>query len=177
MNSSNLLNKLFYVNKIVYFWIVEDILKIIKGIHPGFFLERELKKRKIPKGKLAISIGEYPQTLVAITKGKRRLNTPLAMKLEKKLGFEMGFFTLLQAYHDIEEERKQNVVKPDLKKFSKFVFWDVNIDKIDWEKHKKFAIDRVFEMGNRVERKELIKLYGEKEIKLILKESGIKFIL
>lgn len=156
---------------------MNKILKTIKGIHPGFFLERELKKRKIPKGKLAIKIGEYPQTLVAITKGKRRLNTPLAMKLEKELGFEMGFFTLMQAYYDIEEERKFNSPKPDLKKFSKFVFWDVNIMNIDWEKHKIFAIERVFEMGNKSEREELIRFYGEDEIKNILKKSGIKFIL
>ena len=106
---------------------MNKILKIIKGIHPGFYLERELKKRKISKGRLAISVGEYPQTLVAITKGKRRMNTPLAMKLEKELGMEQGFFTLLQAYHDIEEERKNNASKPDLKIFSKFVFWDVDI--------------------------------------------------
>ncbi len=156
---------------------MNKILKIIKGIHPGFYLERELKKRKISKGRLAISVGEYPQTLVAITKGKRRMNTPLAMKLEKELGMEQGFFTLLQAYHDIEEERKNNASKPDLKIFSKFVFWDVDIKNIDWEKHKKFAIERVFEMGNKIEREELIHFYGENTIKEILKESGIKFIL
>ena len=105
------------------------------------------------------------------------MNTPLAMKLEKELGMEQGFFTLLQAYHDIEEERKNNASKPDLKIFSKFVFWDVDIKNIDWEKHKKFAIERVFEMGNKIEREELIHFYGENTIKEILKESGIKFIL
>lgn len=149
---------------------MNKILKTIKGIHPGFFLARELKKRKIPKGKLAISIGEYPQTLVAITKGKRRLNTPLAMKLEKELGYEMGFFTLMQAYYDIEEERKYTDSKPDLKKIRKIVFWDTDIETIDWMKMKKSVIRRVFERGNEVERNEITRFYGEEEISRIMKE-------
>lgn len=149
---------------------MNKILKIIKGIHPGFYLERELKKRKISKGRLAISVGEYPQTLVAITKGKRRMNTPLAMKLEKELGIEQGFFTLLQAYHDIEEERKRTDPKPDLKKIRKIIFWDTNIDTIDWMKAKKSIIKRVFERGNEMERAEIIRFYGNDEVSKILKE-------
>jgi plasmid maintenance system antidote protein VapI len=154
----------------IFVFTMNKILKTIKGIHPGFFLDRELKKRKIPKGKLAIKIGEYPQTLVAITKGKRRLNTPLAMKLEKELGFEMGFFTLLQAYHDIDEERKHTDPKPDIKKIRKIVFWDTDIDTIDWIKMKKSVIRRVIERGNETERAEIIRFYGEEEVVKILKE-------
>lgn len=152
----------------IFVFTMNKILKTIKGIHPGFFLDRELKKRKIPKGKLAIKIGEYPQTLVAITKGKRRLNTPLAMKLEKELGFEMGFFTLLQAYHDIDEERKHTDPKPNWKIFSKATFWDTKIETIDWMKYKKWVIQRVFERGSEKERAEIIRFYGNKEVAEIL---------
>lgn len=53
-----------------------NTLEIVKGIHPGFMLERELKKRKLSKGQFALSIREYPQTLSAIMKGKRSMNTP-----------------------------------------------------------------------------------------------------
>lgn len=153
----------------IFVIIMNKILNIIKGIHPGFFLERELKKRKIPKGKLAIKMGEYPQTLVAITKGKRRLNTPLAMKLEKELGFEMGFFTLMQAYYDIEEERKSTDPKPDWKIFSKATFWDTKIETIDWMKYKKWVIQRVFERGTVIEKEEVIRFYGMTEVNKILK--------
>jgi len=154
---------------------MNKILKIIKGIHPGFYLERELKKRKISKGRLAISVGEYPQTLVAITKGKRRLNTPLAMKLEKELGMEQGFFTLLQAYHDIEVERKRTDPKPDWKIFSKATFWDTNIDTIDWMKSKVYVIERVFTRGTLSEKKEIINLYGEKVVEEVLQKAGYDF--
>ena len=52
---------------------MEDLLKY-KGIHPGIVLKRELKKRSIKQRPFAMSIQEHPQTLNAITKGKRNLN-------------------------------------------------------------------------------------------------------
>lgn len=57
-------------------------ISIIKGIHPGVILEWELHKRNIPKRKFALSINEYPQTINAITKGKRNMNVPLSLKIE-----------------------------------------------------------------------------------------------
>jgi len=56
-------------------------IHIIKGIHPGLILERELKIRKLPKGAFALSINEFPQTIATITKGKRRMNPALSLKI------------------------------------------------------------------------------------------------
>ena len=66
-------------------------IQIIKGIHPGIILERELKQRNMGKGRFALSLQEFPQTLVSITKGKRKMNTPLALKIEQALGMEEGY--------------------------------------------------------------------------------------
>ncbi|MET6999458.1 helix-turn-helix transcriptional regulator [Chitinophaga defluvii] len=100
-------------------------IQALKGIHPGIFLERELQKRKLAKGPFAISIGEYPQTLGAITKGKRDMNTPLALKIEHELGMEEGFFMILQTYFDIKEIKRKESLKlhPGLKKFRKAIFF------------------------------------------------------
>jgi len=70
-------------------------LSIIKGIHPGFILDRELKERHLRKGPFAISLQEFPQTLVSITKGKRRMNTNLALRIENALEIEEGYFMTL----------------------------------------------------------------------------------
>ncbi|MBN8787584.1 MAG: hypothetical protein J0I84_10880, partial [Terrimonas sp.] len=78
----------------------------LKGLHPGIVLERELKKRKLRKGPFALSIQEYPQTITAITKGNRSMNTSLAMRIEEALGLEEGFFMTLQVFYNIEEEKK-----------------------------------------------------------------------
>ena len=66
-------------------------LEILKGMHPGFVLERELKKRKIAKGKFALALQDDPQILSDITKGKRKMNTALSLKIEKALDLEEVF--------------------------------------------------------------------------------------
>ncbi|CAN5332090.1 hypothetical protein BH09BAC1_BH09BAC1_23210 [soil metagenome] len=146
-----------------------DQISIIKGIHPGFILERELKIRNLRKGAFALSIQEYPQTLVSITKGKRRMNPALSLKIEKALGLEEGYLMILQAYHDIEvEKKKQHTETPDLSKLRKILFWDTAIESINWYKYKRAVIERVFERGNEEEQEEIRRFYGDAEVKGIL---------
>lgn len=141
----------------------------IKGLHPGFILDRELKKRKIKKSRFALEIHEFPQTLGSITKGKRKMNTPLALKIENALGFEEGYFMIIQAYYEIEEEKKkQNQKRPTISKLRRVLFWDTNFDKIDWELQKEAVIKRVFERGNEKEKKEITRFYGKEVINKII---------
>ncbi len=142
----------------------------LKGIHPGIFLESELKKRNLPKGRLALSIGEYPQTIGAITKGKRDMNTSLALRIERELGIEEGFFMILQTYYEIKQLKlKENShLHPDLKKFRKAIFWDTRFENIDWISQKNAVIKRVFERGNPQEKDEIIRFYGQEEINKVL---------
>lgn len=139
---------------------MKNIISIIKGIHPGIFLERELKKREIKKGKFALSIQEYPQTLVSITKGNRKMNIPLAMRIEEKLDLEEGLLMTLQLYYDIEiEKRKHNIIIPDLTKLRPVLFWDTDLQKINWQKQKKAVLERVIERGNDLEKNEIMRFY------------------
>ncbi len=48
-----------------------DTINIIKGVHPGIILDRELKKRNLPSSRFAMSIDEYPQTISAIINQNR----------------------------------------------------------------------------------------------------------
>ena len=145
-------------------------LQLLKGIHPGFVLERELEKRHMRKGVFALSLQEYPQTITAITKGKRGMNTSLALKIEEALGLEEGYFMILQVYYDIEQEKKKlNKSRTDLPQLRPVLFWDTKINTIDWEKQKKAIIKRVFERGNEMEKNEIIRFYGAKTVDTILK--------
>ncbi len=144
-------------------------LSIIKGIHPGLILERELKQRHLSKGPFALSLEEYPQTLVSITKGKRRMNTNLALKIENALEIEEGYFMTLQLYYDIKEiKRRQYRLHPDLTKLRRVLFWDTKMENIDWEKQKNAVIKRVFERGNEIEKKEIVLFYGRENVNNIL---------
>ncbi len=80
-------------------------LDLFRGIHPGVVLGRKLKDRGIKMSRIALDCREYPQTLNAIIKGRRNMNTALALKLERALDLEEGFFMILQVYHDIHQEK------------------------------------------------------------------------
>lgn len=145
-------------------------LKHLKGIHPGIVLERELKKRKLHKGPFALSIQEYPQTLSAITSGKRSMNTSLALRIEHALGMEEGFLMMLQVFYDIKEEKKKAGMTgtPDLRKIRPALFWDTNIHSINWHTQKKAVIERVWQRGSAEEQEEFIRFYGQDEINKVL---------
>lgn len=146
------------------------LIEKYKGIHPGIVLNRLLDKKHISQRPFALTIGEYPQTLNAITKGRRKLNTALALKIEKQLELQEGTLALLQTYFDIEEEkRKASLSKtPNLSIIRKSLFWDTDINKINWEKQYKAVIQRVFERGNDIEKNEVERFYGKSKIDKVL---------
>ncbi|QOW10148.1 plasmid maintenance system antidote protein [Kaistella flava (ex Peng et al. 2021)] len=133
-----------------------------KGIHPGIILERELQKRSLKKRPFALAVGEYPQTFNEITKGRRNIPVSLALKIEKELQLEEGTIVILQSYYEIrkEKEKAQNH-SPNLSILRKSLFWDTDINQIDWDKQYQAVIHRVFERGNEEEKTEISRFYGQ----------------
>jgi len=144
----------------------------IKGVLPGAVLSRELKKRGLESKQFALSLGEYPQTINAISKGRRRINPALSIKLGEKLGVSPEYFMLLQAYYEVEKVKRENILKnqakPNMAILAKVLFWDTDIEKIDWQRQKRTVINRVFERGDEEQINEIISFYGEKTVKEIL---------
>ena len=154
---------------------MKSLIEKYKGIHPGVILERLLNKKAISQRPFALSIGEHPQTINAITKGRRKLNISLALKIEEKLSLEEGTLVLLQTYFDIQEEKnkaKQNT--PDLNLLRKSLFWDTNISKIDWQNQSVAVIKRIFERGNDIEKEEIKRFYKNKLVKTTLEQNTRK---
>ncbi|TRX11048.1 HigA family addiction module antitoxin [Flavobacterium gawalongense] len=139
-------------------------IDIIKGIHPGKIVERELKKRNINQRQFALSLGAHPQTLGAIIKGNRRMNVDLSLKMEEKLELEEGFLMTLQVFYDIKEAKKDSNYKPDLSKLRKGTFWDTTFDKIDWKQNKVAVVKRVFSRGTEIEQEEITRFYGKEVV-------------
>src|SRR5690349_7484697 len=109
-------------------------------------------------------------------KGKRRVNTGLALKIEHALGLEEGALLMLQIFYDINEEKRKEAFghHPDFSILRKILFWDTDIHSIDWNKHAKAVIRRVFERGNVSEKEEIIRFYGLAKVKAIMgKEAFI----
>lgn len=146
---------------------MEKQLEKYRGIHPGIILDRELKKRSIKQRPFALSIDEYPQSFNAILKGKRGMSTALALRIERELQFEEGTFVMLQAFYDIRKEKEKKTNRtPDLTVLRKSLFWDTDVNRIDWEKQAKAVIERVFERGNDDEKMEITRFYGQSKIRL-----------
>lgn len=147
-----------------------------RGIHPGLILDRELKKRNLKKGPFALSLPEYPQTITAITKGRRPLTTEVSLKIDRALGFQEGTMYLLQAYYNINEEikKEQALKRPDLSLLRKSLFWDTDIEKLDWQKQYTPIIQRIFERGDDKEKKVILDFYGKEKVQEVTGSSSIR---
>lgn len=52
------------------------------------------------------------------------------------------------------------------------LFWDTKLENIDWQKHKRSVIRRLFERGNHEQIEEIIRFYGRDVVAAELKEIG-----
>ncbi|OFY95149.1 MAG: hypothetical protein A3K10_06915 [Bacteroidetes bacterium RIFCSPLOWO2_12_FULL_31_6] len=98
------------------------------------------------------------------------MNTSLALKIEKSLGFDEGYLMILQVFYDIEKKKKKLYPDhPDLSKLRSVLFWDTDMEKINWQQQKNAVIKRVFERGNEIEKEEITHFYGKENINTVLK--------
>lgn len=143
-------------------------IDIIKGIHPGKFIERDLKNKEITQRYLAEETHIPYQTINAIIAGRRNLTTGQALALESLLGYEEGFLSILQSFYDIKQykDKKLADLYPGSPRIRKILFWDTDFDKINWGKSKKAVIQRVLERGSNEEIGEIKRFYGISPIEL-----------
>lgn len=76
-------------------------------LHPGEVLGEELDGRDIFQKDFAQLIDLRPSHLNEIIKGKRHISALVALKLEKHLGIDAGFWMRLQVDYDLKQARKQ----------------------------------------------------------------------
>ncbi len=132
-------------------------------------IEHLLKNAFTNQRQFALSINEYPQTLGAIIKGKRRMNVELSLKIEEILYLDQGFLMSLQVFYDIKQSKIDVKYKPDLSVMRPVTFWDTTIEKIDWKQMKIGVIKRVFSYGTIIEHEEISRFYGKKEVERVKK--------
>ncbi len=101
------------------------------------------------------------------------MNTSLALRIERELGWDEGYLMTLQVFYDIkvEKDKERALLLKKAPKLRPILFWDTNADKIDWYKQKRAVIRRVFERGNEQEKEEIIRFYGQDEIDRVLDKT------
>ena len=85
------------------------------------------------------------------------------------IGIE-GYFYKIQTNYQVYAYliEKELTKHPDSSKLSPALFWDTRVEKINWIRNKKWAVQRFFEYGNKQEIDEIIRFYGKETIRTIL---------
>jgi Plasmid maintenance system antidote protein len=141
---------------------MDNRIDIIKGIHPGKLIERDLKKKGITQRTLAKETGILYQAINAIITGKRSITIEQALRIETALGYEEGSLSILQSYYEIKLYKEKELANlyigsPHIRKI---LFWDTDFDKINWGKYKRAVIQRVLERGSKEEVNEVKRFYN-----------------
>ena len=145
-------------------------INIVKGIHPGLVLERELTRRGIKKSHLAEDLDVSTGLITDIVKQRRGINPSLSINLGIALKEDQSYFSLLQTYYELKVAQSKVKTSPPFQ-FRSVLFWDVDPNELDFEQNKKFIILRIFERGNGNEIKAVIDHYGRDQVSVILKGS------
>jgi antitoxin HigA-1 len=84
-----------------------EVLETNVTLHPGEVLGEELDAREILKKDFAGALGIKTQYLRDIVKGKKNVTDRMALKLEKELGIEAGFWLRLQIAYALFNAKKE----------------------------------------------------------------------
>jgi len=75
--------------------------KIMKPIHPGRILKREIKTRKLSANKLALALRVPSGRITQILNGKRGVSVETALRLSRYFGNSAQFWMNLQARYEL----------------------------------------------------------------------------
>lgn len=141
----------------------------------GAIMNHILHRVGMPQKELSKLTGIIPQHINALIKGTRRFSIEYSFIIEGALGMEAcGFFYKCQCNYDIEQAKKEKQKKPDISRLRKATFWDVNLEKVNWQKGKRWAILRVLEYGCIDDYEEISRFYGRKSFLIEFMEAQRK---
>ena len=143
----------------------------LSNIPCGAVLNRIMTKEGISQSQLAERSGIVRQRICDYLANRRRITVEASLNLEKalRIGIE-GFFYRIQTNHDIYTCVKEQAMnnRPNLEHYRKAVFWDTDIEMLDWDKNRQWIIRRVFEYGGEEEILETLHFYGKDVVKEVL---------
>ena len=125
----------------------------------GKVLEHILRRARMTHKQLSIKAGVEQQRISELINGVREFTIQQSLAIEKALGIEIeGYFYKIQDNYEVYTYliKKELAIHPDLSKFSKALYWDTKIEKINQIGNKEWGIQRIFEYGNRQEIEEAI---------------------
>lgn len=133
----------------------------MKSTPAGAILLHILQRTGVSQKSLSDISGILPQHINALIKGTRRFSPKSSLAIEKALNLEPdGLFYICQCNYDVTQAKRASQQKPDTSKLRKSTFWDVDLEKVDWQKGKRWAIQRILQYGCISDFIEISKIYG-----------------
>ncbi|MBD5309260.1 MAG: helix-turn-helix transcriptional regulator [Bacteroides sp.] len=134
---------------------------VYKGIPLGLIIKKDLKRNSISQKVLADKVGISYSSMNRALNGKRVLSDEEASCIDAIMGYEESFTKQMQSYF-LEKDNKKNIsnetiIPPYIRAC---VFWDIDLGKLDWIKHRQFIINRVSQYGNYEERENVENFYS-----------------
>lgn len=138
------------------------------SLDAGSVIKYILQQSGITRRQLALISGLPPQRISDFANNNRRITAEASLKLENALNIDyQGYFYIIQANHDVYLAK--NLCKtgniPDLAKIKKHIFWDSDMDRIEWQSNARHIIQRIFEYGDETAIEEIIRFYGKTRVK------------
>ena len=126
----------------------------------GTLIRKALKERHLSQRCLALSTGLSYGHVNGIVNNNRKAGQISASKIEKCLCISSGLLLKIQKFQLQREAELKHIImegaKPSIRRY---VFWDINFDKLDWQKNKVFIIKRVEQYGTEEEKDAVARFY------------------
>ena len=163
-NQKNIINT--QTNSFAFCIFADEAMKsridILKGIHPGKIIGRDLKKRNLSQRSYAASIGEHSQNLNDYMTVLRNLTVTMAFNHEHAYDSDKRRLSMLHTALDNAEYKngQKSLAISGTPAIRRSLFWDTDFDTLDWGRYRKSVIARVLERGNDAEKAEIARFYG-----------------
>lgn len=138
--------------------------KKYRGISLSVIIKRDLKKLKMTQKSLSSQINMSYSHFNHILNTSCKFPINVERRIEDILGYEVDFLRNLrnlQLESRVEDEKNKKLIDGKrVPSIRKCVFWDINIDSLDWSRHRKFIIARINRYGNDQEKKSVTSFYN-----------------
>lgn len=158
-----------------------EYLQFLKyhSLDVGSVLKYIMTNKGVTGRQLAQITGILPQRICDFVNNRRRISALVSLQLEKALDIDhQGYFLYIQSNNDIYKAARQlQHPVPDLSKIKKYIFWDSDIEKINWEADRRKVVQRIFEYGDQDAIEEIKRFYGKETVVSILSDMDDQRLL
>lgn len=136
--------------------------EIYKDIPLNLIIKKDLKKKKLSQKVLAQILGMSYRSLNKAINGHRYFTKEEGDRIDSFFDYETEFIIRIQG---VKKESQKTFLTLDkstrnsIPQVRACVFWDIDINKLDWIKHSRFIIERVSVYGNNEEKESVNNYY------------------